>query len=78
MVKLMMSAGQIKKLIAFFDGYEDDQVKLSLDNVKGIRAMMNCETNLETHIAADHCKAVFKKTEDGKVLHFSIAPDGAY
>lgn len=78
MIKLMMSTGQIKKLIAFFDRYEDDQVKLSLDNVKGIRVRMNYETNLKPYIAADHCKAVFKKTKAGKVLHFSIVPDGAY
>ena len=78
MVKLMMSTGQVKKLTDFFNGYEDDQVKLSLDNVQGIRAIMNCETTLEPQEAADYCKAIFKKTDAGKVLFFSIAPDGAY
>lgn len=78
MVKLMMSTGQVKKLTDFFDGYEDNLVKLSLDNVRGIRAIMNCETTLESQAAADHCKAIFKKTDAGKVLFFSIAPDGAY
>lgn len=78
MVKLMMSTGQIKKLADFFDGYEDDQVKISLDKIQGIKAIMNCEATLEAQAAADHCKAIFKKTDAGKVLYFSIVPDGAY
>lgn len=78
MVKLMMSTAQVKKLTSFFDGYEDDKVKVSLDKVQGIRAYMDCETELEPQAAADHCKAIFKATPDGKVLYFSIAPEGAY
>ncbi|MFV0394207.1 MAG: hypothetical protein ACK5LC_07405 [Coprobacillaceae bacterium] len=78
MVKLMMSTGQIKKLTDFFDGYEDDKVKVTLDKVQGIKATMNCETDLEPQAAADHCKSIFKGTDEGKVLYFSIAPEGAY
>lgn len=78
MVKLMMSTAQIKKLTGFFDGYEDDKVKISLDKVQGIRAYMNCETELSAQEAADYCKGLFKNTPDGKVLYFSIAPEGAY
>lgn len=78
MVKLMMSTGQVKKLTDFFDGYEDDKVKVSLDKVQGIKALMDCETELDAKAAAEHCKAVFKGTPDGKVLYFSIAPEGAY
>lgn len=78
MVKLMMSTGQVKKLTDFFDGYEDDKVKVTLDKVQGIKATMNCETELDAKAAADHCKALFKNTDVGKVLYFSIAPEGAY
>jgi adenylate cyclase class IV len=78
MVKLMMSTGQVKKLTDFFDGYEDDKVKVTLDKVQGIRAIMNCETELTAQQAADHCKAIFKGTAEGKILYFSIAPEGAY
>lgn len=78
MVKLMMSTGQVKKLTEFFDGYSDDKVSVKLDKVVGIRAYMDCETTLDPQAAADHCKALFKKTKDGAVLYFSIAPEGAY
>lgn len=78
MVTLMMSTAQVKKLTDFFDGYEDDKVKVSLDKVTGIRAYMKCETELSAQEAADYCKSIFKKTPDGKVLYFSIAPEGAY
>lgn len=78
MVTLMMSTAQVKKLTDFFDGYEDDKVKVSLDKVVGIRAYMKCETELGPQEAADYCKSIFKKTPDGKVLYFSIAPEGAY
>lgn len=78
MVTLMMSTAQVKKLTDFFDGYEDDKVKVSLDKVTGIRAYMKCETALSAQEAADYCKSLFKKTPDGAVLYFSIAPEGAY
>lgn len=78
MVKLMMSTAQVKKLVDFFDGYEDDKVKVSFDRVAGIRAYMDCETELTAQQAADHCKSIFKKTPDGAILYFSIAPEGAY
>lgn len=74
----MMSTGQVKKLTDFFDGYEDDKVKVSLDKVQGIKAIMNCETELSAQEAADYCKAVFKGTDAGKVLYFSIQPEGAF
>ncbi len=78
MVKLMMSTGQVKKLTDFFDGYSDDKVKVSLDKVVGIRAYMDCETELGAQEAADHCKSIFKGTPEGKILYFSIAPEGTY
>ena len=78
MVTLMMSTAQVKKLVTFFDGYEDDKVKVTLDKVQGIRAYMKAETELTAQEAADHCKAIFKGTPDGKVLYFSIVPEGAY
>lgn len=78
MVTLMMSTAQVKKLTTFFDGYEDDKVKVTLDKVQGIRAYMKVETELSPTEAADHCKAIFKGTPDGKILYFSIAPEGAY
>lgn len=78
MVKLMMSTAQVKKLTDFFDGYEDDKVKVKLDKVQGIRAYMDCETELEPQAAADYCKGLFKGTPEGKILYFSIAPEGAY
>ncbi|WP_249028751.1 hypothetical protein [Tannockella kyphosi] len=78
MVKLMMSTAQVKKLVDFFDGYEDDKVKVKLDKIAGIRAYMDCETELSAGDAANHCKSLFKKTPEGGVLYFSIAPEGAY
>lgn len=78
MVTLMMSTAQVKKLTDFFDGYKDDKVSITLDKVQGIRAYMKCETELTAQEAADYCKSLFKKTPDGAVLYFSIAPEGAY
>lgn len=78
MVKVMMQTAQVQKLIDFFDGYEDDKVKVSFEKKTGIKAIMNVETTLSAQEAADHCKAVFKGTPDGKVLYFSIQPDGAF
>lgn len=78
MVTLMMSTAQVNKITDFFDGYEDDKVKISLDNIVGIRAYMKCDTGLSAQEAADYCKSLFKNTPNGGLLYFSIAPVGAY
>ncbi len=78
MVKILMSTAQVKKLTDFFDGYEDDKVKLKLEKVAGIRATFECETELSADDAAAHCKSLFKATPDGKVLYFSIQPEGFF
>jgi hypothetical protein len=78
MVKLVMSAGMLKKLVTFFDGYEDDQIKCKHIESKGIRATFECETEMTADQAASYCKALFKKTPEGPALYFSIQPDGAF
>lgn len=78
MVTLMMSTAQVNKITDFFDGYEDDKVKISLVRIVGIRAYMKCETQLSAQETADYCKSLFKNTPNGKLLYFSIAPEGAY
>ena len=44
----------------------------------GIKAEFECETELSPEEAAGHCKGVFKGTPEGKVLYFSIQPDGFF
>ena len=76
--KILMQTAQVQKLIDFFDGYEDDQVKVKFMKKTGIKAEMECETELDPQAAADHCKAIFKKTPEGGYLYFSIQPDGFF
>lgn len=76
--KLLMQTAQVQKLINFFDGYEDDKVKCKLIKKVGIKAEMECETEMTPDEAASYCKGLFKKTPDGAVLYFSIQPDGFF
>ena len=68
--KLLMQTAQTQKLIDFFDGYEDDKVKCKFIKKTGIKAEIECETELTPDEAAGHCKSLFKKTPDGAVLYF--------
>ena len=76
--ELLMQTAQTQKLIDFFDGYEDDKVKCKFIKKTGIKAEIECETELTPDEAAGHCKSLFKKTPDGAVLYFSIQPDGFF
>lgn len=76
--KLLMSTAQVQKLINFFDGYEDDQIKCTFVKKTGIKAEFECETEMDANAAANYCKGLFKKTPDGAVLYFSIQPDGFF
>lgn len=76
--KLLMQTAQTQKLIDFFDGYEDDKVKCKFIKKVGIKAEVECETELAPDAAAEHCKGVFKKTKEGAFLYFSIQPDGFF
>ena len=75
---LLWQNAQTQKLIDFFDGYEDDKVKCKFIKKTGIKAEIECETELTPDEAAGHCKSLFKKTPDGAVLYFSIQPDGFF
>lgn len=75
--KLLMQTGQVQKIIDFFDGYSDDKVSCKYIKKVGIKAEFECETELSPEEAAGHCKGVFKGTPEGKVLYFSIQPDGS-
>ena len=76
--KLLMQTGQVQKIIDFFDGYSDDKVSCKYIKKVGIKAEFECETELSPEEAAGHCKGVFKGTPEGKVLYFSIQPDGFF
>lgn len=76
--KILMQTAQVQKMIDFFDGYEDDQVKCTFLKKTGIKAEFEVETELAPDAAASHCKSLFKKTPDGAVLYFSIQPDGFF
>ena len=52
--------------------------KCKLIKKVGIKAEMECETELTPEEAAAYCKGLFKKTPDGAVLYFSIQPDGFF
>ena len=67
-----------QKIIDFFDGYSDDKVSCKYVKKVGIKAEFECETELSPEEAAGHCKGVFKGTPEGKVLYFSIQPDGFF
>lgn len=76
--KLLMQTAQVQKLIDFFDGYEDDKVKCKFIKKVGIKAEVECETELSPDDAAAHCKGLFKKTKEGSYMYFSIQPDGFF
>ena len=57
--KLLMSTAQVQKLIDFFDGYEDDKVKCKFIKKTGIKAEIECETELSPDEAASYCKGLF-------------------
>ena len=44
----------------------------------GIKAEIECETELSPDEAASYCKGLFKKTPEGGILYFSIQPDGFF
>ena len=50
--KLLMQTAQTQKLIDFFDGYEDDKVKCKFIKKTGIKAEIECETELTPDEAA--------------------------
>ena len=76
--KLLMSTAQVQKLIDFFDGYEDEKVKCKFIKKTGIKAEVECETEMTADEAASYCKGLFKKTPEGSILYFSIQPDGFF
>ena len=52
--KLLMSTAQVQKLIDFFDGYEDDKVKCKFIKKTGIKAEIECETELSPDLSLIH------------------------
>ena len=79
--KLLMQTGQVQKIIDFFDGYSDDKVSCKYIKKVGIKAEFeanNKDLVFSATEAAGHCKGVFKGTPEGKVLYFSIQPDGFF
>mgnify|MGYP000367463659 CR=1 FL=1 len=46
---------------ALLDGYEDDKVKCKFVKKTGIKAEIECETELTPDEAASYCKGLFKK-----------------
>ena len=76
--QLLMQTAQTQKLIDFFDGYEDEKVKCRFVKKTGIKAEIECETELSPDEASAYCKGLFKKTPEGAVLYFSIQPDGFF
>ena len=76
--KLLMQTAQTQKLIDFFDGYSDDKISCKFVKKTGIKAEIECETEMSPADAANYCKVLFKKTPDGAVLYFSIQPDGFF
>ena len=76
--KILMQTAQVQKLIDFFDGYEDDKIKCKYISKKGIKATFDVESELSADEAAGHCKSLFKNTPAGKVLYFSIQPEGFF
>jgi len=78
MAKIFMQTAQVQKLIDFFDGYEDDKVKCTFVDKKGIKATFDVETEMSDDDAAAYLKGLFKNTPDGKVLFFSIQPAGFF
>lgn len=78
MVRIVISAGILNKLLTFFDGYEDDKIKCKHVSTKGIRATFECETEMTAEEAASYCKSLFRKTPEGPGLYFSIQPENAF
>lgn len=76
--KLLMQTAQVQKLVDFFDGFEDDKVKVKFVKKVGIKGEFECETELSPDEAAAHCKSAFKKTPEGSYLYYSIQPDGFF
>ena len=72
--KLLMSTAQVQKLIDFFDGYEDDKVKCKFIKKTGIKAEIECETELSPDEAASYCKGLFKKTPEGGICLLYTSP----
>lgn len=52
--KLLMQTAQTQKLIDFFDGYEDDKVKCKFIKKTGIKAEIECETELTPDLSLIH------------------------
>ncbi len=75
---LFMQTALTQKLIDFFDGYKDDKISCKFIKKEGIKAVIECETEMTPEEAASYCKGLFRATRDGAALYFSIQPAGFF
>ncbi len=76
---ILMQTAQLKKMTDFFDGYTDDKIaSCKFIKKQGIKATFEVESDLDADATASYLKGLFKATPDGKVLYFSIQPEGFF
>ena len=77
---LLVTEKQYSKIEIIVGGVSNQEKTVNAEYIKkvGIKAEFECETELSPEEAAGHCKGVFKGTPEGKVLYFSIQPDGFF
>lgn len=78
MVKLIISGAMTDKIKNFYDSIEDDKVKLTFLEKKGIKMYYECETELAPDAAAKYVKGLLQKTPQGAAMYFSVQPDGFF
>lgn len=78
MVKLIISGAMTDKIKKFYDSVNDEKVKLTFIEKKGIKMYYNCETELAPDAAAKYVKGLLQKTPEGAAMYFSVQPDGYF
>lgn len=70
--KLTVFCGQIKFLHEFFEGYQDENVQVTIDKVNKIDMQLTAETDLSGEETERHLKQAFKQSSLGTALYFTI------
>lgn len=73
MYKVEMNAGQMKYIREFFDGYQDDKVKLTVSNsLSRVKTIYDVETELSKEDLTVYLKTIFKTSKHAAALYYTI------
>ncbi len=77
MVRVIMSAAMLQKLVDFFDGYSDENIRsCKFISKSGIKGTFEIDTDMDAATTASYVKRVFgKKCPEASAMYYSVQPD---